>query len=221
MRDYLDGAIAERKANPTDTVDVLNRCLTLQRAGQPGMDDTGIRNYMIGMLTGVIPTLNKSCCQIVDELLKRPDKLRAAEQAARLGSDEVFRAYLFEAFRFNPMNPMIYRRADTDTVVAPGTLRERRIQKGTMVLAANLSAMFDRQSVKAPNQFRLDRPWEDYILWGHGMHTCFGGYINFGVIPAMLRPLLAQGSLRRAPGAAGQIDSQDTPFPWHFHLQWG
>ncbi len=72
---YLDKAIAERKANPTDADDVLNRCLEMQRAGIPGMDDLGIRNNMIGMLIGAIPTISKASwisCLIARTRLRSP-----------------------------------------------------------------------------------------------------------------------------------------------------
>jgi len=87
-----------------------------------------------------------------------------------------------------------------------------------MVFAATLSAMFDRYRIDDPNSFRTDRPWEDYIIWGYGMHTCFGAAINKAVIPAILKPLIKQRNLRRADGAAGQIDTGGTPHPQHFHL---
>ncbi len=51
------------------------------------------------------------------------------------------------------------------------------------------------------------------------MHTCFGATINAAVIPAILKPLLAQRNLRRAEGAAGQVDSGGTPFPQHFTVR--
>jgi cytochrome P450 len=89
-----------------------------------------------------------------------------------------------------------------------------------MVLAVNLSAMFDPLRVAAPESFRTDRPWDDYILWGYGMHTCFGGHINAAVMPAILKPLLAKPGLRRAAGAAGRIDGGGTPFPQHFKVEW-
>jgi cytochrome P450 len=88
-----------------------------------------------------------------------------------------------------------------------------------MVFAANLSAMFDRLDVPDPNSFRTDRPWETYIHWGMGMHTCFGAHINRQIIPTMLKPLLMQNNLRRATGSKGQIDTGGTPFPQHFHLE--
>ncbi len=217
LRDYLDSAIAHRKAAPDDRPQILNRCLALQGAGTPGMDDLGIRNNLLGLLIGAIPTISKACCLALDELLNRPEELAAAQRAAR-SNDPVFEQYIWEALRFNPHNPVIYRRALHDTVVARSTLREAKIRKGQIVFAATLSAMFDRYRISDPNSFRTDRPWEDYIIWGYGMHTCFGAAINKAVIPAILKPLIAQPNLRRAEGPAGQIDTGGTPHPQHFHL---
>jgi cytochrome P450 len=219
-RTWLDAAIADRKASPTETDDVLNRCLALQRAGTPGMDDLGIRNNLIGLLIGLVPTLSKASVLALAQLLDRPDALAGAHAAARKGDDELLAAHLFEALRFDPVNPIIYRRAVNDTEIARGTLRARRIPAGTMVLAANLSAMFDPLAVEAPERFRTDRPWRDYMLWGYGMHACFGAHINRAVIPQMLKPLLALPGLRRAEGAAGQVDGGGSPFPQHFTVTW-
>ncbi len=79
--------------------------------------------------------------------------------------------------------------------------------------------MFDPYKIRSPNEFRLDCPWQDYMLWGHGMHTCLGAQINQAVIPAILKPILVLDNLRRAEGDAGQIDTDGTPFPVHLHLQ--
>jgi hypothetical protein len=56
------------------------------------------------------------------------------------------------------------------------------------------------------------------MLWGYGLHACFGAHLNRATIPAMLKPLLSRPGLRRAPGAAGRLDLAATPFPVHFHL---
>ena len=136
------------------------------------------------------------------------------------GDDALLAAYLFEALRFDPVNPIIYRRAVQDTEIARGTLRARRIPAGTMVLASNLSAMFDPLAVETPESFRTDRPWRDYMLWGYGMHSCFGAHINRVVIPQMLKPLLALPGLRRADGADGEVDGGGSPFPQHVTVTW-
>jgi cytochrome P450 len=219
-RALIDAAIAQRKASGEAKDDVLGRCLVLQKAGQPGMDDLGIRNNLIGLFIGCIPTISKACVQTLDQLLERPQALASAQAAARSGNDDLLAAHVFEGFRFNPINPLIYRRAACDARIAAGSLRSRLIPKGSMVLAVNLSAMFDPLHMEAPESFRTDRPWNDYIVWGYGMHTCFGAHINRAVMPEILKPLLAKSGLRRAPGAAGHIDGGGTPFPQHFSVAW-
>jgi cytochrome P450 len=219
LRECIDATIKARKASGLKKDDVLGRALTLQ-SSSPEFTDVAIRNNMVGLVIGAIPTISKAAVQAVDQLLDRPDALAGARAAAQAGDEALLGAYVFEALRFNPVNPVIYRRATRDVTIAASTLRAARIPQGTMVLAANLSAMFDPLHIDEPEEFRVDRPWGDYILWGYGLHTCFGAYINRAVIPAMLKPVLARPNLRRAAGAAGQIDGGDTPpFPQHFVLE--
>lgn len=220
LREYLDATIAERKKSGSDQDDVLGRCLKMQSGNAPGMDDLGIRNNLVGLIIGAIPTIGSSCALALDQLLDRPSELREAQAAARADDDTKLASYVFEAFRFQPLNPIIYRRAVEDYVVAKGTLRAKTIPKDSMVVACNLSAMFDPWNVKRPNQFRIDRPWDVYMLWGYGLHACFGQYINRAVIPQVLKPLLKKNNLRRAPGERGKIDTADTPFPQHMTLEY-
>jgi cytochrome P450 len=218
LRDWLDRRIAERKAGGATSDDVLGRCLAMQAGGLPGMTDRDIRNNLLGLMVGELPTTSAATNLALDELLDRPEALAGACAAARAGDDAALAAHIFEALRYRPLNPVIYRRAARDATVAEGRLRARFIPKGTMVMASNLSAMFDPLEIPDPNAFRLDRPWETYILWGYGLHACFGAHLNRAVLPALLKPLLAKTGLRRAPGAAGRIDNADTPFPVHLHL---
>ncbi|MGH6812367.1 MAG: cytochrome P450 [Methylocella sp.] len=219
-RFVIDAAIAKRKASGEKKDDVLGRCLVMQAAGLPGMDNLGIRDNLIGLVIGAIPTISRAAVQALDQLLDRPAALASAEQAAHDGNDALFAAHVFEALRFNPINPVIFRRAARDTKIAAGHFRARKIPKDTMVLAANLSAMFDPLKIEAPESFRTDRPWGDYILWGYGLHGCFGAHINRAVLPAILKPLVTRPGLRRAAGAAGQIDTGGTQFPKHFVVEW-
>jgi cytochrome P450 len=219
FRAWMDGHIAARRAGGGARDDVLGRCLAMGSAGLPGMTDRDIRNNLIGLLIGELPTLSGAANLALDELLNRPEAFAGACAAARAGDDALVAAYVFEALRFNPLNPLVYRRAMRDTTIAGGRLRRRRVRKDTMVLAANLSAMFDPLAIPDATSFRTDRPWEVYMLWGFGMHVCFGAHINRAVLPAMLKPLLAQPNLRRAAGARGQIDKAGTPFPQHLHLE--
>jgi cytochrome P450 len=184
------------------------------------MDDLAIRNNLFGLFIGAIPTISRAAVQALDQLLDRPEALASARQAAVNGDDALFAAHVFEAFRFNPINPILFRRAARDTRIAAGSLRAKRIPKGTMVLAATLSAMFDPLKIDSPESFRIDRPWGNYILWGYGMHECFAAHINRAVLPAILKPLILKSGLQRAPGEAGQIDTGGTQFPKHFVVEW-
>lgn len=218
FRDWMDGHIAARKAAGGGRDDVLGRCLAMDAAGLPGMTDRDIRNNLIGLLIGELPTTSAAATLALDELLDRPNALAGACAAARADDDALLAAHVFEALRFRPLNPVIYRRTLRDATVATGRLRARRIPAGTMMLASNLSAMFDPIAIPAPGSFRTDRPWEVYMLWGSGLHSCFGAHLNRVTLPGILKPLLAKPGLRRAPGSLGHIDTQGTPFPVHLHL---
>lgn len=217
FRTWMDGHIAARKASGEARDDVLGRCLALQQSGTPGMSDTDIRNNLIGLLIGELPTTSAASNLALAELLERPDALAGAQAAARAGDDALLAAHVFEALRFRPLNPVIYRRAMRDAQIAAGTLRARRIKAGTMVMAANLSAMFDPLVVPDATSFRTDRPWETYMLWGHGVHICFGAHLNRVNLPAILKPLLVNDGLRKA----SEIDNAGTPFPVHFEVVYG
>jgi cytochrome P450 len=207
-RDWLDRTIAQRKASPSSSDDVLGRCLALQSIQTPGMDDLGIRNNLLGLLTGAIPTTSKCCAQALDQLLERPEALAGAQEAARANNDGLVAQYVFEALRFNPNNPGVFRITAEDYTVAKGTLRATVIPKGTTVLPATQSAMFDERIVDDPNEFRIGRPPYLDMHFGYGLHTCFGQYVNRVQIPGILKPLLCKQGLRRA-GAL----QYEGPFP--------
>jgi cytochrome P450 len=200
----IDARIAERKASPQALDDVLARCLALQESGAPGMNDLDIRNNLIGLIIGAIPTTATACALVLDELLRRPEQLAGAQQAAGTGDDARLSSFVFEALRFNPLSPAMYRRANRDFTLAKGEHRETELPRGATVLVATQSAMFDEHYLQAAQDFRLDRSARDALHFGHGLHACFGQYINRVQIPGILKPLLQRKNLRRAADAAGQ-----------------
>ena len=197
---------------------MLGRCLALQRAGTPGMTDTDIRNNLIGIIIGMMPTTSKCAVLVLDYLLDHPDLLAGAQQAARNNDNETLRKYVLESLRFNSFGAGVLREALTDYVIAKGTMRAKKIPQGAQILVALQSAMLDGRVLDRPNTFRLDRPDYHYMHFGYGMHTCFGQYINMVQIPLIVKALLKCKNLRRAPGEAGKVQYEQ-PYPVRLWLE--
>jgi cytochrome P450 len=214
MRPHLDGLVAARRAAIEAGDDVPDDVLTrlLEQPPDLRLDDVAIRNNFIGLIAGWIPTTSKALALVVEELLHRPDELAAAQAAARAGDTSLVAAHVFEALRFRPQNWGLPRVCAADTAVAPGTDREATISAGAKVIAATQSAMHDGSAVSHPEEFRLDRPWSEYMHFGHGLHRCFGEPINRVQLPALATALLEGPALTRASGDEGELRWHG-PFP--------
>ena len=215
MRPYLDAQIATRRAaiNEGDQVpdDVLTRLLQ-QPPEEGGLHDIAVRHNLIGLIAGWIPTVSKAFAGAVNELLGRPSELERTQQAARAGDQELVGRYMFEALRFQPQTWALLRSCAADCTLAAGTRRATRFRAGSTVLVATQSAMFDERAFPAPDEFRIDRPFEDYLHFGHGLHMCFGREINRVHLPALAAALFEGPPVARAAGRAGQM-AWDGPYP--------
>lgn len=218
-RAHFEGVVADRKAALEASADVPDDVLTRLLRLQPqegGLDDVGIRRNLMGLIAGWIPTASKAFSLAVEELLRRPAQLETAQQAASEGNRDLVAAHVFEAMRFRPQNWGVLRHCAADRTVAAGTDRETTIPAGDTVVAATQSAMFDERAVEAPDEFRLDRPWHEYMHFGHGLHTCFGEAINRVQLPALATALLEGPPL----GRASELD-WDGPFPSSLRVSLG
>jgi cytochrome P450 len=215
MRRHIDALVAARRKalDAGDDVpdQVLTRLLTRSPA-QGGLHALGVRHNLIGLIAGWIPTVSKAFACAIEEMLRRPTELRRAQEAARAGDQEKVGAYIFEAMRFRPQTWALLRICAEDHTVAAGTRRATKFRKGSIVLIATQSAMFDRRAVSSPRKFKIDRPWSDYLHFGHGLHTCFGREINRVHLPALATALLEGPPIEREPGSAGQL-SWSGPYP--------
>lgn len=215
-RVHLDGLIAARKgemgAGEDVPDDVLTRLLRFQSEGQPSFHDISIRHNILGDIVGWIPTISNSLARAVNVLLDREDALREAQEAARAGDRELVGQYVWEALRFSPQNFALLRLCPQDEVIAKGTDRETTVKAGSTIFAATLSAMHDERAVSDPESFRVDRPWSDYMLFGHGLHTCYGQQIVLNQLPALMTALLEGPRIKRSRGRDGHL-SWEGPFP--------
>lgn len=221
---WSDALIAMRKAEleaggPVPD-DLLTRLVRLQGDEATRLSDEAVRRNIGGVIVGAVDTTSKATAHAVDQLLRHPDAFRAACEAAATGDVDRVGSHAFEALRFNPINPVLVRKAARTTVLAAGTRREHRVTAGSTVYAAVLAAMFDPSVFPDPYRFRVDRPASAYLHFGHGLHGCFGRYVNLIQIPELVAALLRLEGLRRAPGADGAI-AYDGPFPDRLLLDCG
>ena len=212
-RQYLDTLIQNRKQSEDTHNDVIARALDLQKTGTPGMTDIDIRNNLIGMIIGAIPTTSKCAVLVLDYLLDHPEQLALARQLVRDNQDDQLASLVLEVLRFNVFGAGIFRIALQDYKLSSRRFRCRKIKQGSRVLALTQSAMFDGRAVNHPRHFSLDRPRHIYMPFGAGMHTCFGYHINLVQIPAILKPVLRKRHVERLPGA-----TSTGPFPAHFPI---
>lgn len=216
LRPLVDAALAKARATP-DGPDTIARRLVRAEASDPRLTDAYKRAVLVGMITGFVPTNTMAAGHILEMLLRRPDMLRAAQHAVRANDDDLLERCLFEAMRFMPLNPGPFRVIAKDYVVAPGTRRAASLKAGTKVLVGTQSAMFDPRKIVEPNAYEPNRPEDNYLLFGFGLHWCIGEPLARAQITQTLKPLLAQRNLRRAPGARGRM-SKIGPFPAHLEV---
>jgi cytochrome P450 len=205
LRNHIDDLIKARRASGKLGDDILGRCLAEHAAGTPGFSDNQIRSSLMGFIVGGPPQPPMVVPQAMEQLLRRPDALEGAQQAARDNDDKLLAGYVFEAMRFDPLAPFLPRVATEDAPIAAGTAREVRVRKGANVFVAFSSAMMDERRVPDPKAFNPRRLPHEYIHFGYGLHQCFGIHMNNALLPLMLKALLKRPGLRRAPGSAGRL----------------
>ncbi len=216
MHSYLADFIPDRRAalargEPGD--DTLSRLLATELPDVIGWDEERLTANIMGLLVGAGETTNAAVVQALDVLLDRPTEFAAAVAAAKAQDHDTVANYTWEALRFQPVNPLVVRVSVAPYTIAKGTPRACSIPPGTLVMIGTASAMHDGLQLDQPESFILGRAEYDYFHLGFGAHTCLGNLISLEQVPEILGALLRLPGLRRADGAAGQVDFKGGPFP--------
>lgn len=214
MNHYLDGLIQQYdKASDT----VLKELIDVMTAPPAGLAPNFVRRNIMGLTVGVVETNLKAIARTIDQLIRRPDALAAAQAAARRNDAATVLNYAREAMRFNPQNHVLFRWCTADRPIAAGTPRETIIKQGTLVFAATLSAMHDPEGrFTQPEAFDPKRDPSLYLFFGHDGHECLGRHLVPMIMQEVFMRLLTLNNLRRA---------HDDPFdpvdllPEHFYLE--
>jgi len=150
-------SLTKQKAEFRD--DIVTRML---RTKFPAEADFGIERIGVnagGLLIGAIETTAQASVQTIQFLLQRPELLRKAQTAAAADDPRDFDAIVWEALRFTPISPYVFRQTACEYTIAKSTDRETTIPAGTNVLALTQSAMFDEKAFESPDEFRAGRNW--------------------------------------------------------------
>jgi cytochrome P450 len=183
-----------------------------------------------GLLIGSIETTSQAAAQVIEYFLaRRRDLLDEVKRTAALANPSEFDAMVWEALRFVPISPYMFRTASGDYVVAKGTNHATKIPGGTNVLLLSQSAMFDSYAYDKAEEFNPKRNWYHNFNFGFGSHECLGKYVGMVLIPEMVRQVM----LREGIAGAGKISrrngerygegpgaGQDGPFPEEYNLTW-
>jgi cytochrome P450 len=198
------------------TDDIVTRMLS---SSYPDAVDFDIKRLGLnagGLLIGAIETTSQAVAQVIQFLLERPELLSKAVDAAQANDPKEFDGMVWEALRFVPIAPYLFRKSASAYTVAKGTAHATTIDPGTYVLPLTLSAMFDPKAFESPDEFIAGRNWYHYFHFGFGSHECMGKYVGMILIPEMVRQVL----LRPGISAQAGIDYKSGPFPEQYDLSW-
>ncbi len=87
MRAHVQGLIDARRTSGVKQDDVLGRCLVEQANGDARFNDDWIRVALMSFAVGGPPQPPMVVPQALEQLLRRPDALAGAQQAARANDD--------------------------------------------------------------------------------------------------------------------------------------
>lgn len=203
------------KTTPMAKDDIVTRMLRTSFAAQVEFDLVRVGVNAGGLLIGAIETTSQAVCQTIDFFIKRPELLAQARDAAA-NNIKLFDNMVWEALRYVPISPYMFRQTSEEYELAKGTDYATKIPARTNVLVLTQSAMFDSYAYNNPDEFNPDRNFYHNFNFGFGPHDCLGKYVGMEMIPEMVRQVLLLPNLQNQ----GDIDKKNGPFPESYALTW-
>jgi cytochrome P450 len=195
--------------------DMVTRMLRCKFPKEVNFDLQRVGVNAAGLLIGTIETTAQSSVQAIGYFLDHPDVLLQARNAAGADDPAVFDSLVWEALRFVPISPYMFRQTACEYTIAKGTPRQTTIPPMTNIMAITQSAMFDEKAFESPERFLPRRNWYHYFTFGYGEHECLGKYVGMVMVPEIVRQVM------RLPGLKpeGEI-VYDGHMPKSYTLTW-
>ncbi|KAK4118839.1 heme peroxidase family protein [Parathielavia appendiculata] len=121
---------------------------------------------------------------------------------------EKLKKYALEGFRLATPAFGTIRDSAADKTAVKDASRVVAVKKGGAVFADFGAAGVDPDKFPDPDEIKLDRPDDLYIHHGWGPHSCIGRDMATVAAASMLRAVARLGTVRRAPGPAGEMKSK-------------
>lgn len=176
-----------------------------------------------GLLIGAIETTSQAVAQVIQYFIDNPATLKKARDLANQNDTKAFDAMVWEALRFVPIRPDIFRKASCDYTVAKGTKYQTEIKEGTIVRLLTHSAMFDPYAYENPDEFNPDRNFYHNFVFGFGSHQCLGKYIGMEMIPEMVKQAVLLDNLASDEQISyenKELGVKNGPFPETYNIKW-
>jgi cytochrome P450 len=207
---------AQEIATGTASDDVLTRIMKTKFADDVGFTPARFIINVGGLLIGAVETTSQAAAQAIDELLRRPKILAEARKAAMEDDLSRFDGFVWEALRFQPISPYMFRLAAKTHTLGRTKGYETTLNEGDVVLPLVQSAMFDPSRFPDPDNFDPTRSLDDMFHLGWGHHECLGKYPAMAMIPEIVRQVI----LRQDIKITTPIDRKGTPFPEVFEVSY-
>ena len=211
---------AAQAAAPPVPDTVFARLLAQTGGATKPQDEAMVVRNLCGLLWVSHAVIVQAITLAMDELLRHPKEFAVARDAAIKSEINAVEAWTFEALRFNPVFPILPRYCPRDTTIVDKTGASHAIAANSKLAVWPIGAMFDPDAVKDPGEFRSDRALALSMVFGHGMHQCFGEHIARVELPEMMMALLKLSDLRRPDVGPGAI-VYEGPAVAAFFLEYG
>jgi hypothetical protein len=166
----------------------------------------------IGMGVPVAGNLTQQASLLIDLFLS-PGYEQYKERIVELAhmdpasSERELQGFVYEGMRHAGVVPGLPRVVSKDMTIIDGVRGPVSIKAGGTVLVAISKASMDPVAFPEPEKLNPHRPFEDYILLGHGLHFCFGARLVGSSLAATLREVFKLKNLRRKNGKLGQFST--------------
>ena len=187
---------AATKPSQRSTIDLMLLAGPMHESA--GINEERLIANVMGLLVGAVETGSAAMVQSLQVILNNDKIKNLAAQAVANDDFDEFSKIVWEALRFDPINPWVARVAAQDS-----ELLGSPVKKGSVILISTESAMMDESKFPEPELFKTNRPKEDYLHMGSARHQCLGYDVAYDFVPAGLWVLFKKSPNLKPAGNKG------------------